>query len=46
MVAMSASRVMTRFARESGHFEDVIEKPFDISALMERIERQLAAPVT
>lgn len=42
MIAMSASRTMTRFAAESGLFQETLYKPFDLSTLMNCVERFLA----
>lgn len=42
MIGMSASKVMAKFAFESGAFDDTMEKPFEISALLDRIERYAA----
>ena len=41
IIAMSASRVMTRVASQSGVFTDVVDKPFDIEKLLECIERYI-----
>ncbi len=41
MIAMSASRAMTRFASESGLFQETIYKPFDLSTLLECVERHV-----
>jgi DNA-binding response OmpR family regulator len=39
MIGMSASKVMARFASQSGLFQEVIDKPFDLPMLLERIKR-------
>jgi CheY-like chemotaxis protein len=41
MIAMSASRAMTRYASESGLFQETIYKPFDLSALLQCVERHV-----
>lgn len=43
MVAMSASRLMCRVASQSGMFQDVLEKPFDMVELLGCIDSCLAA---
>src|SRR5579864_2498608 len=43
MVAMSASRTMARFAGQSGLFQEVLEKPFDIDGLADMINRCIPA---
>ena len=45
MIAMSASRAMTAFARQSGEFQAVIDKPFDIDGLLGEIERCIASSI-
>lgn len=41
MIAMSASPSMARFARESGVFAETLDKPFDVTYLLETIHRSL-----
>jgi CheY-like chemotaxis protein len=41
MIAMSASGLMSRFAAESGYFQEAIDKPFDVDALLKCVERYL-----
>jgi hypothetical protein len=43
MIGMSASRLMTKMASESGVFTDVIDKPFEVFALLDCIRRYLSA---
>jgi DNA-binding response OmpR family regulator len=38
MIAMSASADMLRAARNSGLFDDVLSKPFDLVQLLDRVE--------
>ena len=38
IIAMSASADMLRRARESGYFDDILSKPFDLSELLNRVE--------
>jgi CheY-like chemotaxis protein len=45
MVAMSASRGHLRAARESGLFQDILSKPFDVHRLVEVVERQVRSEV-
>jgi len=45
MIAMSASKTMTAFARQSGEFQAVIDKPFDIDHLLGEVDRWLASSV-
>lgn len=40
MIAMSASKLMSKIATESGIFQDAIDKPFDLPALLECIDQQ------
>lgn len=46
MLAMSASRLMSHFASQSGVFQDAIDKPFDIAALVECVRRYAAQSQT
>jgi DNA-binding response OmpR family regulator len=39
MIAMTASRFMSKVASESGIFSDVIDKPFEIDDLLSRVQR-------
>jgi CheY-like chemotaxis protein len=41
MIAMSASPAMAGYARSSGVFDETIDKPFDLSHLLETVERHL-----
>jgi DNA-binding response OmpR family regulator len=41
MIALSASRLMQQFAHESHLFQATLGKPFDVSVLLERVERCL-----
>jgi two-component system, OmpR family, response regulator len=47
MIAMSASKLMSRVAVASGMFQEAIDKPFDLQSLLACIERHLSrtAPV-
>lgn len=42
MIAMSASADMLLRARESGLFDDVLAKPFDLAQLLDRVESYAA----
>ena len=39
MIAMSASKLMSHIADESGLFQETVDKPFDLPALLECVER-------
>lgn len=39
MIAMSASRLMLEMAVRSGRFEDVLSKPFNLSTVLDHVER-------
>lgn len=39
MIAMSASPSMASFARQSGLFQDIVQKPFDIDVLLNTVDR-------
>jgi CheY-like chemotaxis protein len=39
IIGMSASRLMTKMASESGFFVDVLNKPFEVADLLARIGR-------
>lgn len=39
IIAMSASPSMASFARQSGLFQDIVDKPFDIDVLLNTIDR-------
>lgn len=39
MIGMSASPSMASFARQTGLFQDIVEKPFDIDLLLNTIDR-------
>jgi CheY-like chemotaxis protein len=41
MIAMSASRFMTRCAAESGLFQETLYKPFDLDTLIDAVERHV-----
>jgi DNA-binding response OmpR family regulator len=43
MIAMSASPSMAGYARSSGVFAETLDKPFDITYLLEIVERHLRA---
>lgn len=45
MIAMSASKSMAVMARESGQFQEAIDKPFDIDELLDAVKRHLGARV-
>ena len=45
MIAMSASKFMTHLARHCGLFAAVIDKPFDLDAFLQCIERHLQQSV-
>jgi CheY-like chemotaxis protein len=42
MIAMSASPLMSRFAADSGLFQEAIDKPFAVEALLDRVRRYTA----
>jgi CheY-like chemotaxis protein len=42
MIAMSASSLMVRIASESGLFQDILVKPFDLYSLVASIGRYVA----
>lgn len=42
MIAMSASKAMTQMASRSGLFQDTLYKPFDLSVLLDCVERHVA----
>lgn len=42
MIAMSASKLMLSMAAESHLFDDVLDKPFDLSTLLERVNRHVS----
>ncbi len=39
MIGMSASPSLASFARQTGLFQDIVEKPFDIDLLLNTIDR-------
>jgi DNA-binding response OmpR family regulator len=41
MIAMSASRALTETASDSGLFQETIYKPFDLSTLLDCVERHV-----
>jgi DNA-binding response OmpR family regulator len=43
VILLSASHVITDTHTQNGHPDDFIAKPFDITELLSRVERQLAA---
>lgn len=43
IIAMSASPSMASFARQSGLFQDIVEKPFDIDVLLNTVDRYARA---
>ena len=43
MIAMSASRAMTRAASKSGLFQETIYKPFDVATVLGCIERYVVS---
>ena len=44
MIAMSASPLMLQVAAESKLFQDMLNKPFDLSVLLTHVERWVSAP--
>ena len=46
MIAMSASRIMLHFASESGLFQEVVAKPFDLASLLAAVRRNVGLYVT
>lgn len=44
MVAMSASKLMVTLGAESGVFEDVVDKPFDLADLLACVEHYVSRP--
>jgi hypothetical protein len=44
MIAMSASREMVKAAADSGIFQETIQKPFDVSRVLDFAERYAAVP--
>jgi CheY-like chemotaxis protein len=45
MIAMSASADFLRDASESGLFQSVLQKPFDVARLLEQVDRYASAPI-